>query len=54
MLTRSEIKRQLEMNPYWEPNDNASDEEWELFEEIKEEMDENDDDDDEYDDDYEY
>lgn len=39
MLTDSEIRRKLKNDPNWEPEEDVSDEEWILFEEIRDEID---------------
>lgn len=46
MLTEADIKNQLKMDPHWEPDEDVSDDEWELFEETKEKMEKNKDSDD--------
>jgi hypothetical protein len=38
MLTEAEIRKNLEENPYWEPDEDVSDDEWDLYEEIKEKL----------------
>jgi len=46
MLTEAEIIKKLKKNPDWEPNENVTDDEWELFEQVKEKLDLDADDDD--------
>jgi hypothetical protein len=51
MLTREEIKKKLQEDPEWTLPDDASDEDWDLYFEVKDEMEGIDTDDDEDDDD---
>lgn len=39
MLTEKEIRESLKKDPYWEPAENSTMEEWELFDKIYDEMD---------------
>ena len=38
MLTKEEIKRKLKENPSWEPSEEASLDDWDLFDEVCEEL----------------
>ena len=51
MLTKDQIRKNLEKDPFWEPEEDASDEEWDLFDEVLAEQDNQITDDDDSDDD---
>jgi len=38
MITKEEIRKKLEEDPSWTLPDNATDEEWDLYFEVKDEM----------------
>lgn len=38
MLTREEMKKKLQENPDWELPESASDEEWDLYYEVRQEL----------------
>jgi len=44
MLTKDDIRKNLKLNPLWEPDDDASYKEWEMFDEVFEEAESEDDD----------
>jgi len=39
LLTKDQIRKKLKDNPYWEPADGATHEEWDLYDEVCEELD---------------
>ncbi len=45
MLTKADIKKKLNEDPDWEPAVNATDEEWDLYDEVRDEMFEDDEED---------
>lgn len=55
MITKEEIRKKLQEDPEWSLSDDASDEDWDLYFEVKDEMDgtETEEDDNSWDDDEE-
>jgi hypothetical protein len=39
LLNKDQIRKNLKNDPYWEPDEDANYEEWELFDEVCDEMD---------------
>jgi len=51
LLTKDQIKKYLENDPYWEPDEDATHIEWELYDEVCDKMEKTPDEDDENDED---
>lgn len=41
MLTKDQIRKNLQNDPYWEPDEDASQEVWEMFDAVYQEMEDN-------------